>query len=168
MPLFSHRGIRRSGRWHMAAGAAALAAALTSATGCYEYVPAPGGGRGAAPRAGAEVRLELTDAGSAALASQIGPRVESLDGIFEGAGSDSVTVRARRTVMRGGRELDWNNERVAVPVGAVSSLRVRRLSPRRTALAGAALAGGLAGAYILGNRGGFGGGAPPGQPPISQ
>lgn len=144
-----------------------FAAALASVAGCYEYAPTRA--EGAAP--GAEVRLTLTDAGSVDLASQLGPRVEAVDGLLEraaGAAGDTIVLRARRTVQRNGREADWQGERIVVPARAVASVRERRLSRSRTALAAVAVVGGAIGAVILGRKGGYGGGSPPGSPPGTQ
>ena len=103
----------------------------TALSACYEYAPPVAHD----PTPGTEVRLTLTDAGSLAAASSVGPRVELVDGRISRIDADSVVVLATQTTQRGGVDNLWNGERVAVPRSSVASLGVRRVSASRTALA---------------------------------
>lgn len=102
---------------------------------CYSYAPPPAG---VTPPAGADIRIALTDAGTAQLVSLLGPRVAFVEGTLMQTGSDSVVMRAAQTVGTDGRENAWNGERVAMPASAVASLRTRQIDRGRSALAAAA------------------------------
>lgn len=125
-------------------GATAALVAATVLSACYNYVPT----ERAAPAAGQEVRLTLTDLGSAQLTGALGARVETVDGYLEPSTGDSLVIRATRTVVRGGNESAWNGERVALPSNAVASVALRRFSRSRTLLA-AAIGIGLAVAAVI-------------------
>lgn len=118
---------------------------------CYDYVPQVA----QQPTPGTEVRLTLTDLGSASAAAAVGPRVESVDGRITQITGDSIVVAATQTTRQGGVESTWNGERVALPRSAVASIGVRRLSASRTALASAvgvaAVVGTIAGFHIGGS-----------------
>ncbi len=105
------------------------AAAVLSA--CYQYAPTPN----ATPGAKTPVQVTLTDAGSVTLASQVGPRIETIQGLYTLATPDSVILAVTQTSARGGADTFWQGERVAVPRSAIASIGVRRLSTARTALA---------------------------------
>ncbi len=120
----------RRARVRLPAAAVATAAALSA---CYEYTPPVT----SSPTPGTEVRLTLTDAGSVAAASAVGPHVELVDGRIGKIDADSVVVMATQTTQRGGTENLWSGERVSVPRSSVASLGVRRISASRTALAAA-------------------------------
>ena len=116
-------------------GRAALLGTIYAAglSGCYRYTARAGTQDSVA---GGQVRVTLTDLGSVQLTAQVGPRVESIDGVLQRSPADSVIVLATRTVAENGRETPWGNERLAIPQSAVASLRVRQLDGTRTALAG--------------------------------
>ena len=140
----------------------APAAALLS--GCYEYAAA----RGAAPPlAGREVRVELTDAGTAALAPSVGPGVTSLVGRLVASDDSALTVAVESTVKRNGLEDLWKGENVSVQRAQVAVLQERAFSKSKTAVAsGLAVALGVAfyaalGGSLGGGSGGPGNGGPP-------
>jgi hypothetical protein len=110
------------------------------------------------------VRLTLTDAGAVALASQVGPRVEVIDGRVQRADADSIVVSVSQTVDRQGVEHDWAGERVALARTAVDAVGVRRLDRGRTALALAGAAALLVGTFVGFAQGEAGGG--PGSRPL--
>lgn len=123
-------------------GALTLLVALGG--GCYEYVPVSQ----PAPYMGRRVQIVLTDAGAVALASQLGPSVESLEGTLLGDSSESYRVGVIATRLRSGSENDWRGEIVTVPHALVSSLSERRFSTSRTLFAGTLAAAGAIGATV--------------------
>lgn len=125
-------GIRRP-RARLAAHST-LAAWLLSA--CYGYVPVA-----QPPAAEAQVRVTLTDAGTATMVGAVGPSIELIDGRLVRADADSVVLGVTQTTSRRGVESDWRGERIAVPRSGVATVEARRLSRVRTALA---VAGGVA------------------------
>jgi hypothetical protein len=98
--------------------------------GCYVGTPLTS----ARPVAGSRVQLSLTDAGTVAMASQLGPSRVGLEGDIAAA-SDSSLVLALRTVTdRRGIDEFWAGEQVTVPRAAIASISQRNLSARRSAL----------------------------------
>jgi len=131
---------------------AVVVAAVTVVSACYEYAPPPA----VEPAPGTELRVTLTDAGSVAAASAVGPRVEQIDGRLARIDADTLVIAATQTTQRGGIENTWNGERVAVPRSAVASLGVRRVSASRTVLAaaaGVAIAVGTIAGFRIGQSG---------------
>ena len=142
----------------------AAAAALLLTAGCYSYRPVAG----VAPAPGAELRVQLTDAGMSELTRYLGPRVMTVDGRLVEIEPDStlmLSVKAVHTA-EGGLQR-WPGEgTVRVPNAAVASVSRRTLSRKRTAV----FAGGLTAALVaigvyaldLGRAGGSpGGNGPP-------
>ena len=122
--LTGHRPTRRPVSRAVVCAAAAVLGA------CYEYTPMLNPVAGT----GAPVQVTLTDAGSEAVASQVGPRVAAIEGLCTRATADSLVLSVTQTTARGGEDTFWKGERVAVPRTAVASFGVRRLSTTRTAL----------------------------------
>jgi hypothetical protein len=102
--------IRRSART-----LALLGALLVS--GCYEYLPA----RDPVALIGRRVQLSLTDSGTVALARQVGPSVEALEGTLLADSAGAYVIGVTLTRVRSGAEVDWRDERVSVPHSLVSS-----------------------------------------------
>ena len=124
--------------------------------GCYTYKPLPSTG----PETGTRVSAELTDQGSIAMSSQLGPGVTQVQG--EVLPSDSIALRLAilTTANNRGIESDWQREQVAIPVNALGRLEQRKLSFGQTALAGGLAIGGLYAMYrLLGGAGIFEGSA---------
>lgn len=115
-----------------AAGAWGASAALLLA-GCYGYVPAAT----TAPEPGREVRVSLTDGGTAGLAAVVGPGVVALDGRVVASADSALTLALTGTTRRNGVEDPWRGERVVVRRDHVASLAERTFSRGRTAAAGA-------------------------------
>jgi hypothetical protein len=127
--------------------------------GCYVYRPVSGPLSSARER----VRLELTDSGAVTLASQLGPATEEISGRVLGDSAGAYVVSVLGTRKRGGAELDWKGEQVAVPRALVARAAERRFSRRRTAIASLALVAATFGArQAFWGPGGVFGGAPPG------
>ena len=142
-------GRRNTRRWRRVVVACITAFNL----GCYTAVPI--GGESA--RTGTRISVELTDAGTVDMASQVGPRIHTLVGDV-GAVSDSTIILSMRsaTDVRGIESL-WQGEQVTVKRSDVSSVAERRLSPGRTAAFSAIL---LAGVFVAARAFGLvGGGA---------
>jgi len=129
---------------------------------CYEYLPAGNSSSLIAQR----VQLALTDSGSVAMASKVGPSVEAIEGtlIADSVGSYIVAVAVTR--VRSGAEVDWRGERVAIAHPLVSSFAERRYSFSRSAFAGALMTAGVVGLTVALRGGGeSSGGVPtPGRP----
>ncbi len=107
-----------------------LAALAAFSLGCYVGAPL------AAPRpaVGTRVQLTLTDAGTVAMASQLGPaRVELMGDVA--AVTDSSLVLALRTVTsRRGVDEIWTGEQVTVPQAAIATMSQRNVSVKRSVL----------------------------------
>jgi hypothetical protein len=100
--------------------------------GCYTYQPLSS----PEPEVGARVSVQLTDAGSRDLWSQIGPNVLHVEGDVLSADSGALNLSVRQVENQRGVPSDWNGERVRVPREAVAGLQQRRLSPGGTGLLG--------------------------------
>ena len=136
-------------------------ALLLATSGCYAYTRV-------APDAvapGRELRLTLTDLGSAELWRELGPRASAVDGLIAARDSSAFRVAVMQVVRSGGTEERWSGEMVRLPQPAVAVVETRRFSRTRTAL----LAGGMTVATYLvarlldrgdgiSSRGGRGGG----------
>lgn len=110
---------------------------------CGCYVPAPVGS--AAPDIGSRVQVQLTDAGSVALANSIGRGVTGLDGTIVQRTDSNLTLSVKHTDLASGDQQPWSGENVALPTSAIASVRQKKLSVWRSgalasALLGAALA----------------------------
>ena len=134
-----------------------LALVALSSGACHTYRAIPDR---RAPAAGTPVVLHLTDSGAVALAHEIGPAVESIEGNVVHADSTLVTISVRRVRMRGGLSNDWAGERVTVARAVIAAVSEKRLSRIRSlAFASGMLAGAaLAATGVTGIVGGGGGG----------
>jgi hypothetical protein len=114
------------------------------ACSCYEYLPA----RNPTTLIGRRVELTLSDSGAVALASQVGPSTEALQGtlLSDSAGSYRVAMAVSRT--RSGSEMDWRGEQISVAHTLVTSLNERRFSPSRSLVASGLAAAGLTGITV--------------------
>lgn len=110
--------------------AAVCTAVSTVLGGCYEYAPT----LNPVASATGPVQVTLTDAGSLAVAGQVGPRIAAIEGLCTSATPDSLVLSVTQTTARGGSDTFWKGERVAVPRSAVASFGVRRLNVTRTAI----------------------------------
>jgi hypothetical protein len=125
---------------------------------CYVYQP---GGVATLPT-GRPVRLTLTDAGTASLASELGPSVEAVGGKLIDNTADAYVVALSDSRKRNGTEIDWRGEQVSISKSLVASIQQRQFSRGRTAL----VAGGVVAALLVarqtlwGPGGVFGSGSP--------
>jgi hypothetical protein len=140
-----------------------IALSVLLGTACYEYLPA----RSSTSLLGQRVQLSLTDSGTVAMASRVGPSVDAIEGNLLADSAGAYVLGVTLTRARSGVETDWREERVAVPHALVASFAERRFSRSRSTFAGALMSAGLV-AVTVGLRGGggsTGGGVPtPGNP----
>jgi len=123
---------------------------------CYTYRPLSG----PMPAAGDRVQIALTDAGSDALTSRIGPNIALVEGNVVKADSTSLTLAVREIENRRGQRDDWLGETVVVPNQYVRDIQQRRLSVGGTGLLGGAIAAGLVAATAaMGSGSAQGGGS---------
>lgn len=112
-------------------------ALLLAASGCYAYTRVPPDAVGP----GRELRLTLTDVGSAELWRELGPRASAVDGLIAARDSTAFRVAVLQVVRSSGAEERWAGEVVRLPQPAVAVVETRRFSTMRTAaLAGAVAA----------------------------
>ena len=132
-------------------------------TGCYTAVPIAASDA----RMGKRISVDLTDAGTVQMTSQVGPRIRSLTGDVATT-TDGELVLALRSVsdVRGIESL-WGGEQVTIPRTSIGGVTERRLSRGKTALFAVGMVAGL----ILAARlvGAIGGGEDRGgEPPVTQ
>lgn len=126
--------------------------------GCYVYKPVGTG----SPPSGRQVRLTLTDAGTANLAAELGPSVEAVGGRLTSDSGAAYLLALSETRKRNGVEIDWRGEEVSMSKSFVATLEQREFSRTRTAV----LSAGVVSAIVVAVRAFLGpvnnfGGAPP-------
>lgn len=145
-----------------------MAAATAMASGCYTYVPWRPGEQALAP--GAEVRVQLNDAGASELTKLFGPRVTSLQGQVVSMRPDSALELGVNTISKAsGIDEPYDpGAPVTIPLAYLQEVERRTLSGRRTVVAAGgtvvAAVGIAAAALRTGHQGG-GGKEPPPPPP---
>lgn len=145
--------------------ALSLIVILPLTVACYRY----GGIEVPAPDSGTQVSAELTGAGSAELANQLGPNVTTVRGqVLESMG-DTLLLALSAVTGRNQQETFWKGEQVRIPLAAVARVQQRRFSLGRSLLLGGAALGAMvvAGKAFEGN-GSAVGGAPGGSNPPPQ
>lgn len=100
-------------------------------SGCYTQRPltAP------VPPAGTDVVALLTDSGTVAMGSQLGPGVTEVEGVVAEADGNSWRLLMTRVDQRGGTSTPWNREPVTFPRYALTAVTVRRLDKKRSWIA---------------------------------
>ena len=112
----------------------ALLTLLWLATGCYRYTPLPG-----APAPEAEVRLRLTQAGSASLAPVLGRGTVAVEGRVAAVTDTayvlavSATLKPSETSNVSDARTVWAGEMVNIPRASVASADNRTLDRGHTA-----------------------------------
>jgi hypothetical protein len=96
--------------------------------GCYASVATPPSG----PTPNGDVEVRLTPEGAGTLVSSLGPRAATLEGRLIDRTDTTLTMVVSRVARTTGTQEDWPSDRVTVPVGAVRSVIVRRLSVGRS------------------------------------
>ena len=133
-----------------------LIGVLSLSAGCYNYDPLTT----PSPDPGTYVAAHLTDGGSEELARYLGPNVFIVRGRYLGPDARGLLVSVSSVETKRGDELSWQGETVALPVDAITSLEVRRLSKGRTLLLAGVGAGGLVATTVAFSL--LGGGTAPG------
>jgi hypothetical protein len=139
-------------------------AGVVLATGCYSYVPLA---EPVAPE-GDDVRVHLTPSGAADLASQIGPRMASMDGRAIRFHPDSgLTLAVSQLKSMRGDPVPWQGDApVVVPRSAIASVERRQLARTRTVAASTGATVALAAIGVVAvRRAGKGSGTGGTQPP---
>lgn len=103
---------------------------------CYRYVPAQ------APEPGRLIRASLNEQGAAAVTSRLGPGVLEVDGMLLADEGQELSVLVDKYITRQQGLLLAGNEPMRLPRAHLSSVLEREIDPVRSALFGAALAGG--------------------------
>jgi len=118
----------------LVAGAALLLGA------CYEYVPV----EPATPTAGTIVRADVTGDAAARLTGILGPGVLSVHGMVLRQEDAAVEILVDNYATRLQGELAAQNEPVLLAYPEISTLGIKTLAKKRSAIFGAALAAGAA------------------------
>lgn len=130
--------------------------------GCYVYKPVGT----SVPPAGHELRLTLTDAGTATLAPQLGPSVVAVGGKLIEDSSEAYVLSVVETRKRNGVEMSWLGEQVSIAKSVVATVQRREFSRTRTALVTiGTIAGIFAAREAFWGPGGVFGGPKPGPGP---
>jgi hypothetical protein len=137
---------------------------VTLSTACYSYHPL----QAPVPASGTRVAAELTDAGSVAMAAQVGPQVVSVRGEVLESDRDGLLLALSSVLGRNDQETFWKGERVRLPLATVARVEQRRFALGKTMLFGAVAVGGILAAIKAfqgdGNGGGISGGTGGGSP----
>lgn len=99
--------------------------------GCYRYTA-----MSAAPGAGTDVRIHLTEAGGASLAPVLGAGTTSVTGRVMSATDTDLVLVVSETGRADGR-VSWGGERITLPRSALASAEHRSLDRWRTVGVGA-------------------------------
>ncbi|MDQ6716787.1 MAG: hypothetical protein M3Z17_00400 [Gemmatimonadota bacterium] len=132
------------------------------ANACYTAVPLTT----ERPPQGTVLIVSLTDAGSAQMASVLGPKSSGLSGKYLGESGDSLLLGVASVLQQSGNESFWQGERVGVPHSLIATLRERKASVTKSALIVGALVAVLVGITSVvssGNPGQQGSPTPKGQ-----
>ncbi len=116
----------------------ALASFLLS--GCYTYVPVFSA---AAPQPGEQIQIELSDAGRVGMTEALGPEVGKVQGTLVSASDSDVVMKVGQVWGEYGGVSRWEGEQVAFRTPYIRSLRQRRFSTVKTAVATALIGAGV-------------------------
>ena len=111
------------------------------ANACYTAVPLATD----RPPQGTVLIVSLTDAGSAQMASVLGPKSVGLSGKYLGESGDSLVLGVSSVMQQSGNETFWQGERIAVPHSIIATVRERKASVAKSALIVGALVAVLVG-----------------------
>ena len=120
-----------------------FAALVLTVSACHDYAPLIG----AKPKPNSNVRVVLSDSGTLALASYLGPQVVAVRGRFLGR-TDSGSVRLAVSGTEAGHDAipkSWDGENVELPRFAISNIEGQKIALLPTlgvGLGAAALVGG--------------------------
>lgn len=112
---------------------------VSTTAGCFTARPVAG----EPLPAGTDVLVKVTDAGRVALAAQLGPSVDVVEGRLISRDSSAVTVSAVSVnLLQGGHQV-WSGERIRIPAEQIALLSKKQFSKGRTAIVVAAVVGGI-------------------------
>jgi hypothetical protein len=137
-----------------------LSVLLLVVTGCYSYVAVGG----TAPVEGADVELQLTAPRDVALQDVTVHGITGVQGRLLSADSDSVALAVVRLWGLEGRSYEATGVGVRLPRADIATVREKRMSGARSALAIGASSAGIV-AMVLGVKGLLGSGGGSGRPP---
>jgi hypothetical protein len=132
----------------------AASMAILVLTGCYTYHPL----ETPSPRFGTRVEADLTDGGSVAMASQIGPGALSVRGEVLQTEPEALVLALTSVLGRNEQETFWRGEHVRIPLTTVARVQQRRFALGKTLLFGGSVLGGLVAAVAAFQGDGSGGG----------
>jgi hypothetical protein len=112
-----------------ARGRALATCLLLSSTACYRTQPVVAA---QPPTAGSRVVVTLSPAGTAELASQLGPGVVRAEGVVSQVRGDTLALELTRTAVASGADNLWQRQPVTIPPSAVASIAERRLDRTRS------------------------------------
>ncbi|HET9634476.1 MAG TPA: hypothetical protein VFP26_00980 [Gemmatimonadaceae bacterium] len=115
-------------------------AALSMCGACYQYAAF----QPTTSTLGQAVRVQLTDAGTARVASLVGPGASYLDGNLASLTDSSYTIAVTDLGRLNGTEETWKGEQATVYRSEAASIELRKAAPGRSAALTAALVGGAA------------------------
>ena len=122
--------------------------------GCYSYAPL----ETPSPYVGTRVEAELTDQGTVAMASQIGPGAMSVRGEVLQAEPEALVLAITSVLGRNQQETFWKGEHVRIPLITVARVQQRRFALKKTLFFGGTVLGGLFAAVAAFDGGESGGG----------
>ena len=128
--------------------------ALLVLTSCYNYHPL----ETPSPSFGARVEADLTDRGTVAMASQIGPGAMSVRGEVLQTEPEALVLALTSVLGRNQQETFWRGEHVRIPLITVARVQQRRFALKKTLLFGGTVLGGLFAAVAAFDGSGGGGG----------
>ena len=111
-------------------------------TACFDYRETPP----ASVAPATEVRVELSDQGTVALAKALGPSVSRIEGTVREANADRLVISIANLSRRGAGTVDWSGEQVTLAPSDIRTVGVRALNSQKSWLAG----GGLTAAVVVG------------------
>jgi hypothetical protein len=91
------------------------------------------------PPVNTRVVANVTDSGVVAMANQLGPAAEEVEGVVAGTPGDAVSIQLTRVDFRGGSSVVWNRETVTFPRFALKGFTERRLDRKRSWMAAAGI-----------------------------
>lgn len=115
-------------------------AALSMCGACYQYAAF----QPTTSTLGQAVRVQLTDAGTARVASLVGPGASYLDGNLASLTDSSYTIAVTDLGRLNGTEETWKGEQATVYRSEAASIELRKAARGRSAALTAALVGGAA------------------------
>ena len=154
-------------RWKRLGALVGIAAVLPALQACYTYAPLAT----PAPAAGETYVFDVSDRGRVDLAERFGAGLKDIEGRLAGVENAQYLINVFRVSHINGQTAQWSGETSRINQDNIGTVRGRKLSRGRTALAvaggTAAIVAILASTGLLGNWTGDPEGPGEGEPPIS-